>query len=98
MPLLLLFPVAVAGSHPLAGQLARLFHPVGELSLLELIVLMDVEVAYILVLGRARGRGTQGPAPEERHLHVPREAMEVEEPPVAVDSVERRVPFDRLAH
>src|SRR5207245_69543 len=37
-------------------------------------------------------------AAEESHLDVVREGMEVEEPALALDSVEGRVLFDRLAH
>ena len=40
-----------------AGQLAGLLHPSGELSFVELIVLMDVEVAHFLVLDLPEGRG-----------------------------------------
>src|SRR3979490_2012748 len=63
---------------------------------------MDVEVARVLALGLARGDRTQRRAAEESHLDVLREAMEAEEPglplALALDSVQRRVPFDRLAH
>src|SRR5439155_14933388 len=59
---------------------------------------MDVDVARVLALGLAGGDRTQRRTAEESHLDVLREAMEAEEPAVALDSVERRVPFDRLAH
>jgi hypothetical protein len=42
-------------SHSFGRQLADLLHPSGELSLVELIVLVDVEVAHVLVLGLAGG-------------------------------------------
>ena len=42
-------------SHSFAGQLAGLLHPSGELSFVELVVLMDVEVARVLALGLAGG-------------------------------------------
>src|SRR6058998_2889527 len=85
-------------SHSFAGQLAGLFHPTGELSFVELVVLVDVEVAHVLVLGLAGGDRTQRHAAEESHLDVVREAMDVEKPALALDSVKRRVPFDRLTH
>ena len=44
--------IILAGSHSFAGQLARLLHPGDELSFVEF-VLVDVEVAHVLVLGRA---------------------------------------------
>jgi hypothetical protein len=47
--------VARRRSHSFAGQLAGLLHPSGELSFVELIVLMDVEVARVLALGLAGG-------------------------------------------
>src|SRR3981189_1383525 len=85
-------------SHSFAGQLAGLVPPGGELSFVELVVLMDVEVARVLALGLAGRDGTQRRAAEESHLDVVREAMDAEEPAVALDSVHRRVPFDGLAH
>src|SRR5436309_5010518 len=85
-------------SHPLAGQLAGLLHPSGELRFVELVVLMDVEVARVLALGLAGGDRTQRRAAEESHFDVVREAMEAEEPALPLDSVKRRVPFDCLAH
>src|SRR5690606_26507288 len=48
--------------------------------------------------GRDRRDRTQRRAAEERHLDVPREAMDAEEPALALDAVQRRVPFHRLAH
>src|SRR5881628_178872 len=63
-----------------------------------MVVLMDVEVARVLSLGLAGGDRTQRRAAEESHLDVLREAMDAEEPALALDSVKRRVPFDRLAH
>src|SRR5216117_3722608 len=55
-------------SHSFAGQLAGLLHPSGELSFVELVVLVDVEVARVLALGLAGGDGTQRRAAEESHL------------------------------
>src|SRR5439155_4470490 len=45
-----------------------------------------------------RGDRTQRRAAEESHLDVLREAGEAEEPALALDAIEGRVPFDRLAH
>jgi hypothetical protein len=44
-------------SHSFAGQLAGLLHPSGELSFVELVGLMDVEVVRVLALGLAGGTG-----------------------------------------
>ena len=41
-------------SEDLTRQLAGLLHPVRELGLVELVVLVDVEVAHVLLLGLAR--------------------------------------------
>src|SRR5439155_6111088 len=90
--------IATSRSHSFPGQLAGLVHPSGELSFVELVVLMDVEVARVLALGRSRRDRTQRRAAEESHLDVVREAMDAEEPALALDSVKRRVPFDCLAH
>src|SRR4051812_7105521 len=59
---------------------------------------MDVEVARVLALGLAGGDRTQRCAAEESHFDIAREAMDAEEPALALDSVQRRVPFDCLAH
>src|SRR5438874_12281195 len=83
-------------SHSFAGQLAGLLHPSGELSFVERVVLMDVEVAHFLLFGIAGGARTQRRAAEESHLDVLRHAMEAEEPALALDAIEGRVPFDRL--
>ena len=81
-----------------AGQLRCLPNPTRHEFLAELVVLVDVEVAHFVVLGLAGGDRTQRRAAEESHLDVVREGMEVEEPAPALDSVEGRVPLDRLAH
>ena len=52
-------PYTTCRSHSFAGQKARLLHPSGELSFVELVVLVDVEVAHFLVLGLAGGERTQ---------------------------------------
>src|SRR5882724_4449435 len=90
--------LALGRSHSFAGQKARLLHPGGELSFVELVVLVDVEVARVLALGLAGGDRTQRRAAEESHFDVVREAMDAEEPALALDSIKRRVPFDCLAH
>src|ERR1700687_4270075 len=59
---------------------------------------MDVEVAHFLLFGLAGGYRTQRRAAEESQRDVLREAMDAEEPALALDSVQRRVPFDRPAH
>ena len=66
--------------------------------LVELVVLVDVEVAHLVVLGRLRrNRIERGPS-EELQLHVLRVAAERQEPAVVLDAVERLVPLDRLVH
>src|SRR5882757_482462 len=85
-------------SHSFAGQLAGLLHPVCHLRLVELVVLMDVEVAPFLALAGARRDGSQRRAAEETHFDVVLEGMDAEEPALGLDAVEGRIPFDRLAH
>src|SRR5205807_4295967 len=84
-------------SHSFAGQLAGLLHPSGELSFVDLVVLVDVEVAHFLLLGLDGGEWTQRRAAEESHLDVLRDAMEAEEPALALDAIEGRVPLHGLA-
>src|SRR5205085_7691764 len=67
-------------SHFYAGQLAGLLHPGGEFGFVELVVLVDVEVANVFLLGMARRESTQRRAAEESHFDVFRQAMETEEP------------------
>jgi hypothetical protein len=50
-------PTVPIASEGFTRQLAGLLHPGGELSFVELVVLVDVEVAHFLVLGLAGGRG-----------------------------------------
>src|SRR5262249_22225216 len=89
---------APARSHSFPGQLAGLLHPISELRFVELVVLVDVEVTNFLLLGLPGGHGTQRLAAEESHLDVLREAMDAEEPALALDAVEGRVPLDGLGH
>src|SRR3979411_2739688 len=85
-------------SHSFAGQKAGLLHPSGELSFVELVVLMDIEVAPVLAFGFAGRARRPRRAAEESHFDVVLEAMDAQEPALALDSVKRRVPFDCLAH
>src|SRR5438093_2488256 len=91
-----------ARSHSFARQLAGLFHPSRHLHLVEMVVLVDVEVAHFLLLGLAGGEWSQRRAAEESHLDVLREAMEAEEPGRlsvwVLDAIEGRVPLHGLAH
>src|SRR4051812_9540248 len=81
-----------------AGRRGRLLHPVCHLRLVELVAFVDVEVAHFLLLRFARGNRTQRRATEESHFDVLREAMEVEEPALALDAIKRGVPLHGLAH
>src|SRR5437867_1955663 len=65
-------------SHPFAGQSTGLLHPGGELGLVELVVLVNVEIARMLLLRLARRHGTQRRAAEKSHLDVAREDMDAE--------------------
>src|SRR5262245_47012723 len=84
--------------HEPAGQLRCLLDPTRHEFLIDRVVLADVEVAHVLLLGLAGGKRTQRCAAEEAHLHVPVEAVNAEEPAVALGAVEGRVPLHRLAH
>jgi hypothetical protein len=46
-------------SHAFARQRGGLLHPDGELSFVELVALMDIEVARVLALGLTGGNRTQ---------------------------------------
>src|SRR6185436_1110463 len=81
-----------------SGQGSRLPDPCRQLRLVELVVLMDVEIAHFLVLGLAGRDRMKRHAAEEGYLDVVCEGMEAEEPALAFDSVEGRVPFDRLVY
>src|SRR5262245_50244294 len=85
-------------SQSFARQLAGLLHPIGELGFVELVVLVDVEVANFLLLGLAGGERTQRCAAEETHFDVRVEAMKAEEPDSLLDAIEGGVPLDRLGH
>src|SRR6266516_1451938 len=62
--------LATSRSHSFAGQKAGLLHPGGELSFVELVVLVDVEAARVLALGRSRRDRTQRRAAEESQFDV----------------------------
>jgi hypothetical protein len=47
-----------------------LLYPINELSFIELVVLVDVEIPHVLVLGLARRERTQRNAAEESHFDV----------------------------
>src|SRR5689334_12639293 len=83
-------------SHAFARQFAGLFHPGGELWLVEFVILVNVEVARLAGFGWTGRLGPQRRAAKERDFHVVREAMQADEPAVALDAVKRRVPFDGL--
>src|SRR3954471_18330197 len=84
-------------SQSFAGQLARQLHPGNELRFVKL-TLMDVEIAYFIVLGLAWRDRAQRCAAEECHFDVFGEAMKAEEPAALIlDAIERRIPFHGLA-
>src|SRR5215813_3752493 len=96
-------PVLSQSRHPerlqaLAWQSAGLLHPGGELGFVELIVLVDIEIARLLLFGLAGRHGPQRRAAEKSHLDVFRKDMDAEKPALFPDAVKRRIPFDRLAH
>jgi len=81
-----------------AGQLRCLPNPTRHELLVELVILVDVEAAHVLLLGLDRWDWTQRRAAEESHFDVLRDAMEAEEPALALDAIEWRVPPHGLAH
>jgi len=70
------------GSHLFAGQLAGFLHPSGDLSFVELVVLVDVRIAHFFLLGLAGRDRTQRSAPKESYFDVLRKTMDAEEPPL----------------
>ena len=81
-----------------AGQLRCLPDPTRHQLLVDLVVLVDVEVAHFFLLGFAGRDRTQRRAPKESHFDVLRKAMDPEEPALTLDPVKWRVPFDCLAY
>ena len=69
-----------------------------ELLLVEIVVLVDVEVAHLGVLGRLGRFGIERRPAEELQLHVLRVAAERQEPALVLEAVERLVPLHRLVH
>ena len=81
------------------GQCCRLPHPGRQLRLVEFGVLVEVNPARVLALGRATGRGGMQRSPsEESDLDVFREAMDAEEVALVLDAVKWRVPPHGLLH
>jgi hypothetical protein len=76
--------------------MACLLYPTGELSFFDLVVLMATRVCACSCSGRSRGDKTQRRAAEETYFDVAREAMDAEEPVLALNSVKRRVPLTAL--
>src|SRR5438270_510288 len=66
-----------------AGRLAGLIHAGRERSFVELVALVDGEIAHFCLLGLARRERTQRRAAEESHFGVLRKAMDAEEPALA---------------
>jgi hypothetical protein len=66
--------------------------------LVEFVVLVDVEVADLVVLGRLGRHGFERGSSEELELDVLRVAAEGEEPALAFVAVERLVPFHGLVY
>ena len=83
--------------HP-AGQRRGLPDPTRQELLVELVVFVDVEVARVLVLGLAGGTGRRDVPRKKVTFTYSVKQWKAEEPALALDAVERRVPFDRLAH
>src|SRR3974390_1843034 len=79
-----------------ARQLGRLPDPTRHELLVESVVLMDVEVAHLFGVGLAGRDREQRRAAEEGQLYVLRKTMEVEEPALALDAIEGRVPLHSL--
>ncbi len=81
-----------------AGQRGGLLHPRRHLRLVELVVFIDVDIARVLALAGAGRDRSQRRAAEKGHLDVVREDVEPQEPALALDAVQRRVPLHGLAH
>ena len=79
-----------AMDHPLAGYPARLSDPGRELRFVEGGVLVDVEIAHLLLPGGAGRYRDQRSALEEGNLHIAVEAVQAEEPSLVTHAVERR--------
>src|SRR6478735_7773646 len=82
--------------HP-AGPFRGLFDPAHHQRRVGQAMLVDVDVAGILVLRRDGRQRVEPGAVEEGDFDVTREAVDPEEPAVLAGSVKRRIPFHRLA-
>lgn len=86
-----------AGGVP-TGEGGGLLDPGGELGFVERVVFVNIEPAGIAGAWGVAGRGgVQGSTIEERHFYVAGQDVEGEEPALAFDAVEGRVPFDGFA-
>jgi len=73
--------------------------PGQELRFIDGLILVDIEPTAFAAFGGPAGRDRVERCPlEERNLDVACEDMEADEPTLAFDGVERRVPSDRFAH
>src|SRR5256885_17011757 len=79
-----------------ARQNGRLLYPSRYLRLIE-IVFVDVNPPSFLA-GASRGNRAQRSSAEEGYFHIACENVERHEPTLALDSIERRVPFHGFAH
>ena len=84
---------ASSSPSPAAGSLP---YPRRELGFVDVGTLVKIQVADVFLLGLAGRQGAQQRAAEERHLHVPGEAVKAEKPAAVWQAIERRVPPDRL--
>lgn len=81
-----------------AGQLRCLRDPTRHKCLVELIGLVNVEIAHLLLCGLARRDRTQARPTEERNLDVLGEAVKSEKPALTLNAIEGRVPSHGLAY
>jgi hypothetical protein len=79
-----------------AGQGSRLPDPTRQELLIELVVLVNVEVACVLVLGLDGWNRTQRRTAKECYLDVFREAMKTKEKTLVFDAIEGSVPLHSL--
>src|SRR5688572_7577005 len=82
--------------HP-AGNRRGLLHPTHELRLVESFF-PDIEIARVLIFAGPGWQRIERRAAKERYLHVMREDVKRQKPALALDAIERRVPFHSLLH
>ena len=70
------------GSHLFAGQLAGFLHPSGDLSFVELVVLVDVRIAHFFCLDSPGGIGRSEVPRKKATLTYFAKTMDAEEPPL----------------